>query len=135
MNRHAEIHNNNQVHLYENDTIMNIVDASQHSIHYAQDIVEKWNNHNYFPKRMRPLEVNQQLLIITMEECGELIQECSKLLRKSTLSPEETDNLKKELGDVYTMINLFQEYDHVSFTELEERETVKREKLKQWSDL
>jgi len=33
------------------------------------------------------------------------------------------------------MINLFQEYDHVSFTELEERETVKREKLKQWSDL
>jgi len=70
-----------------------------------------------------------------MEECGELIQECSKLLRKGTMDPSEMDNLKKELGDVYTMINLFQEYDHVSFTELEERETVKREKLKQWSDL
>ena len=34
---------------------------------------------------MKELDARQQLLVILMEECGELIQECSKNLRKSEL--------------------------------------------------
>ena len=82
---------------------------------------------------MNKLEGRQELLVITMEECGELIQECSKALRKQDLF--EKQNLKDEIGDVYAMINLLVEHDVVSWTELEERAKHKRNKLKQWSDL
>ena len=82
---------------------------------------------------MNKLEGRQELLVITMEECGELIQECSKALRKQDLF--EQQNLKDEIGDVYTMINLLVEHDVVSWTELENRLNVKKLKLKKWSDL
>ena len=75
----------------------------------------------------------QELLVLTMEECGELIQECSKSLRKDSYLQNE--NLKKELGDVYAMIELMHEFDIVSWKEIEERVKVKREKLKKWSRL
>ena len=75
----------------------------------------------------------QELMVLTMEECGELIQECSKSLRKDSYLQNE--NLKKELGDVYAMIELMHEFDIVSWKELEERVKVKREKLKKWSRL
>ena len=75
----------------------------------------------------------QELMVLTMEECGELIQECSKSLRKDSYLQNE--NLKKELGDVYAMIELMHEFDIVSWEELEERVKVKREKLKKWSRL
>ena len=61
----------------------------------------------------------QELVVLTMEECGELIQECSKSLRKDSYLQNE--NLKKELGDVYAMIELMHEFDIVSWEELEER--------------
>ena len=86
---------------------------------------------------MKKLEVRQELLVITMEECGELIQACSKALRRGELyehSDSETE-LKKEIGDVQTMINLLVEYDVLSWTDIEQREERKREKLKVWSDL
>ena len=86
---------------------------------------------------MRKLETRQELLVITMEECGELIQACSKALRRGELyehSDSETE-LKKEIGDVQTMINLLVEYDVLSWTDIEQREERKREKLKVWSDL
>ena len=75
----------------------------------------------------------QELMVLTMEECGELIQECSKSLRKDSYLQNE--NLKKELGDVYSMIELMHEFDIVSWEELEERVKVKRKKLKKWSRL
>ena len=57
-----------------------------------------------------PINKFQQLMIITMEECGELTQECSKILRKykdfSELSEEDIDKLKKEAADVYAMLQL-----------------------------
>ena len=75
----------------------------------------------------------QEILTILMEECGELIQECSKSLRKDNYL--QNKNLKDELGDVYAMIELMHEFDIVSWEELEERVKVKREKLKEWSRL
>ena len=82
---------------------------------------------------MNKLEGRQQLLVITMEECGELIQACSKALRKQDLFGQQ--NLKDEIGDVYAMLKLMVEHDVVSWDELEKRNDHKREKLKRWSDL
>ena len=75
----------------------------------------------------------QELLTITMEECGELIQACSKAIR----CDEYYDNEKliEELGDVNYMIELMHQYDLVSLTELVDQGKIKEEKLKKWSSL
>ena len=88
-------------------------------------------------KHLNQLDMRQQLLVVTMEECGELVQACSKILRRRELygDTKYIKNLKEEIGDVYCMIKLMQEHDVVSWEELEERDKVKREKLKKWSDL
>ena len=82
---------------------------------------------------MKELDARQQLMVILMEECGELIQECSKNLRRGELFDRE--DFKNEVGDVYAMINLLHEWDVISWSEIEKREKVKRKKLKKWSDL
>tara|TARA_B100000886_G_scaffold326982_1_gene273991 strand:- start:573 stop:833 length:261 start_codon:yes stop_codon:yes gene_type:complete len=81
---------------------------------------------------MQKLDGYQELLTITAEECGELIQACSKALRRQDLDDE---NLRNEIGDVMCMIELLQEWDIVSWTEIEERIQEKRKKLKIWSEL
>jgi len=75
----------------------------------------------------------QELLTITMEECGELIQACSKSIRCDDYY--DNDKLLEEVGDVYCMIELLHEYDLVSWNDIEERVKIKKEKLKKWSDL
>ena len=75
----------------------------------------------------------QELLTITMEECGELIQACSKAIRCDEY--HDNDKLKEEIGDVQCMIDLLHEWDLVSYGELDERSAVKEEKLKKWSSL
>ena len=92
---------------------------------------------NRISPQMKELDARQQLLVLTMEECGELVQSCSKLLRRAELysDGEYVQNLKDELGDVYAMIDLFVEWDVVSWTEIEERRDVKRKKLSKWSEL
>ena len=92
---------------------------------------------NRISPQMKELDARQQLLVLTMEECGELVQSCSKLLRRAELysDGEYVKNLKEELGDVYAMIDLFGEWDVVSWTDLEERRNVKRKKLSKWSEL
>ena len=84
-------------------------------------------------KEMNKIDARQQLLVILMEECGELIQECSKNLRRGELF--ERQDFKKEVGDVYAMIELLVVWDVLSWTEIEERVKTKRQKLSQWSDL
>ena len=68
-----------------------------------------------------------------MEECGELIQACSKAIRKD--NHRENELLKQEIGDVYTMIQLMTEFDIVSWDELDKRVQIKRNKLAKWSEL
>ena len=86
-----------------------------------------------FLMEMKELDARQQLLVILMEECGELIQECSKNLRRGEFFGSQ--KLKDEVGDVYTMIDLLHEWDVVSWTEIEKRRDIKRSKLSKWSDL
>tara|TARA_X000001036_G_C20575720_1_gene764548 strand:+ start:619 stop:867 length:249 start_codon:yes stop_codon:yes gene_type:complete len=75
----------------------------------------------------------QELLTITMEECGELIQACSKAIRCGNY--HDNDKLLEEVGDVYCMIELLHEYDLISWNDIEKRVKVKKEKLKKWSKL
>ena len=99
----------------------------------TQDLFRHLRAHATPVGEMNSLDARQQLLVILMEECGELIQECSKNLRRGELFNRE--DFKNEVGDVYAMINLLHEWDVISWDEIEEREKVKREKLKKWSDL
>ena len=94
---------------------------------------------------MIKLQPKQQLMVILAEECGELIQVCSKILRRGCVDLDDThmpetrelykEKLVEELGDVYCMINLLHEWDIVSWEELEERAEYKKKKLEKWSDL
>jgi len=42
-------------------------------------------------------------LVICMEECGELVQACSKVIRHGTSEKKYLDNLISEMGDVIAM--------------------------------
>ena len=75
----------------------------------------------------------QELLIITMEECGELIQACSKAIRCNKYY--DNSELLQEVADVYCMLELMHEYDLISFTDVDILVERKKEKLKKWSSL
>ena len=84
---------------------------------------------------MDTLDKTQQLMVITMEEAGELTQACSKVLRRAEIEDEYGEKLIEELGDVYCMLKLMVEHDVTTWRELEERAQVKRTKLTKWSNL
>ncbi len=46
------------------------------------ELQSKMLKRHYMSANEKKLDTLQQLMIITMEECGELIQRCSKCLRK-----------------------------------------------------
>lgn len=81
----------------------------------------------------------QELMVITMEEAGELTQVCSKIIRMfedfDKVSVEYKDKLTEEVGDVYCMIELMLDYGIIEEEAIYKRSGVKREKLKQWSNL
>ena len=78
-------------------------------------------------------------MTITMEEFGELTQQCSKIMRKyeslDLISEEERVKLVEEAGDLFCMLRLMIDNRVVTWKELSERADVKREKLKTWSNL
>ena len=75
----------------------------------------------------------EELMVVTMEEWGELIQACSKAIRRD----KYYDNKKilEEVGDVMCMVELMHEFDLFSWDDVDARVEVKREKLKKWSNL
>ena len=75
----------------------------------------------------------QELLTITMEECGELIEACSKTIRCEDY--EDDEKMIEEVGDVLVMIDLMIKRGLVKQEDLEARKAVKIEKLKKWSNL
>ena len=79
------------------------------------------------------MEKIEELMVITMEECGELIQECSKAIRCDNYS--DNQKLIEEIGDVMCMLELLHDYDVFSWKDIYERVEVKKKKLKRWSNL
>lgn len=75
---------------------------------------------------------DHELLTILMEELAELIVECSKLQR---FGFDDLTKFQKELGDVMAMVDLCHEHDLFSWTQVEQHQLEKIEKLKQWSNL
>ncbi len=81
----------------------------------------------------KKLNYDTELLVITMEECGEMIEACSKAIR----GEEFVDNKRmiEEVGDVLVMIDLIKKRGLLKSKDLESRMKVKKEKLKKWSNL
>ena len=78
------------------------------------------------------MEKLEELMVITMEECGELIQECSKSIR---MQDYKRDELKEELSDVMCMLELMIENKIITRTELNNGANLKKMKLIEWSNL
>lgn len=78
-------------------------------------------------------------MVITAEECGELTQRCSKIVRKyenfDQIEEEQRVKFVEEAGDVYCMLELLVDHKITNWDELKKRSQVKRQKLKIWSDL
>ena len=79
------------------------------------------------------MDARTELMVIMMEECGELIQACSKVLRRNEFY--DNQQLIEEVGDVYTMIEIMHDFDIISWNDIDERVKKKRLKLSKWSSL
>ena len=83
---------------------------------------------------MEHMDYEKELLTIMMEECGEVIHACSKIIRFGATDDKLLD-LQKELGDLFQMMELAHQYDLVSWTGIDEASAAKAEKLKVYSNL
>jgi len=77
-------------------------------------------------------KTEDELMVITMEECGELIQVCSKAIRTKEYRSKK---LTEEVGDVMCMVGLLMQNGLLNEDEIEERVKVKLSKLAKWSNL
>lgn len=60
-------------------------------------------------------------LVITMEECGELIRACSKVMRHGIEDPKYLENLIDEMGDVKAMITILANAYNLDQGKIEDR--------------
>jgi len=84
------------------------------------------------------MDKKTETLVILMEECGEVIQECSKILRFGNSPEIKTKNflkLHKELGDLVCMIKLTEDNLNLDMNKTFEYSTDKYNKLRSWSNL
>ncbi len=87
------------------------------------------------------MEKLQEILIITQEECAEVVQAISKCFRfgnEGVLCPElETNRCKveKEIGDLLAMIDLLVEHKFLDADHLHLAKEAKIKKLKRWSTI
>jgi NTP pyrophosphatase (non-canonical NTP hydrolase) len=86
-----------------------------------------------------PINEFQQLMVITAEESGELVQSCTKIIRMfdkhEDVDKKRMTSLIEEAGDVYAMIDLLCEHNVLQWKDIHDRALDKREKLKIWSNL
>jgi NTP pyrophosphatase (non-canonical NTP hydrolase) len=86
-------------------------------------------------------KTTNEVMDILQEECAEVIQAVSKIRRfgidnaKPGKPKTNREHLEEELGDLYAMIDILQELDIVSWTNIERAAEAKREKLKTWSTI
>lgn len=80
--------------------------------------------------------MKNEALTILQEECAEVIQVCSKLLRFGD-SPEYNNiqRLEQEIGDVLTLIIYLSDTGVIDADNLEKTIHIKTERLKKWSNL
>lgn len=107
----------------------------------------KGNNMHYtntdnpidFPKSMD--SQTKEVMDILQEECAEVIQAVSKISRfgldnfKPGKPKTNREHLEEELGDMLAMIDILHSMDIVSYTNIEQAQAAKIEKLKKWSNI
>ena len=79
------------------------------------------------------LDYNTELMVITMEECGEMIEACSKAIRCEDYV--DNDKLIEEVGDVLCMIDIMVDKGLLRERDLNNRIQLKKMKLLQYSNL
>ncbi|NCX50735.1 MAG: hypothetical protein EBW80_03540 [Burkholderiaceae bacterium] len=82
----------------------------------------------------------REILVITQEECAEVIQSISKIFRfgitnshKSGLTQKEA--FEKEVGDLVAMIELLHQHDLVDKNNVTKAVQEKKDKLQLWSNI
>jgi len=81
------------------------------------------------------LTVKQELYAITAEECGELCQVMMKFMRFGEEAWIGREAIVEEAGDILCMLQLLAEHNIITWEELETRASIKREKLKTYSNV
>lgn len=82
-----------------------------------------------------------EILLITQEECAEVTQAISKCYRfgldnfKPGKPKTNRDHLAEELGDLLAMVTLCHDYGIVSFEDVMIAKDNKLEKLREWSSI
>jgi NTP pyrophosphatase (non-canonical NTP hydrolase) len=77
----------------------------------------------------------KETLTILSEECAEVVQASSKLIRFGPYDEDNIAELEKELGDVMAMIIILDYYGYVSTTKITDNVEPKLKKLKKYSKI
>lgn len=80
------------------------------------------------------MKTETEALVITMEECGELTQACSKMIRSGG-KKKYLKSLQDEAGDVLAMIEILKNMGFLCDELLQARVAYKIEKLKRYSGI
>ena len=84
-------------------------------------------------------ESNQEILLITQEECAEVIQAISKVFRfgmdDEYNGVTNREHLEEEVGDLLCMIELLVTSDMLDMVAVYKAKAAKLEKLKKWSNI
>jgi NTP pyrophosphatase (non-canonical NTP hydrolase) len=85
-------------------------------------------------------EKQKEILIITQEECAEVIQEISKIFRFGIENQhkdgmQHQEKLEMEIGDLLCMISLVTSHGLVRPDKVQTASRAKEEKLKVWSKI
>ena len=74
----------------------------------------------------------KETLTILSEECAEVIQANSKLIRFGPYDEDNKAELEKELGDVMAMIMILDYYGYITIDNIQQNIEPKLKKLKKW---
>ena len=77
----------------------------------------------------------KETLTILSEECAEVIQANSKLIRFGPYDDDNIHELEKELGDVMAMILILEYYGYVKLDNITDNIIPKLQKLKKYSKI
>ena len=77
----------------------------------------------------------KETLTILSEECAEVIQASSKLIRFGPYDEDNVTELEKELGDIMAMILILDYYGYVSTKNITDNVIPKLTKLKKYSKI
>jgi len=77
----------------------------------------------------------KETLTILSEECAEVIQANSKLIRFGPYDEDNKAELEKELGDVMAMVMILDYYGYITIDNIQQNIEPKLKKLKKYSKI